>query len=350
MVNLLFFVLGLSALVLGADWLIKGAARLASRWGVSSLVIGLTVVAFGTSAPEFAVSLEAALTGQAAVGLGNVVGSNIFNVLFILGVTALILPLTVAFQLIRLDVPVMIGASLVVWWLARDGHFSALDGGLLFTGLLAYIGYLFYRSRQTQAELDLPADVIVEKPLWWDLGLVFLGLALLVLGSGWLLDSVIVFARYLGVSELMIGLTIVAAGTSLPEVVTSITAAIKGQRDIAVGNVVGSNIFNLLGVLGLSSLLAPEGLLAPLSLVQVDLPVMCLVAALCLPIFFTGTQIDRFEGVLFLLGYLAYTSYLLMAALQHPWLTLMDDAVFLFMLPVGLLLIAEVIKQLQTPT
>jgi cation:H+ antiporter len=347
MASLLFFALGLALLVFGADWLIKGAANLAGRWGVSPLVIGLTVVAFGTSAPELAVSVDAALAGQAAVGLGNVVGSNIFNILFILGVTAVILPLTVANQLIRLDVPVMIAASALVWWLARDGRFSHAEGAGLAAALLVYIGYLFLRGRQTQQVVELPIAIDRAKPLWWDVGLILLGLAMLVLGSRWLLDSVVTFARYLGVSELMIGLTVVAAGTSLPEVVTSIAAALKGQRDMAVGNVVGSNIFNLLGVLGVATLVSPEGLLAPISLMHVDLPVLCLVAAMCLPIFFTDTLIDRFEGCLFLAGYLAYTAYLILAALNHPWLHLLGDAVFIFLLPVGLLLIAQVIKQLQ---
>ncbi|MBB3166991.1 calcium/sodium antiporter [Simiduia aestuariiviva] len=349
MFSLLQFVVGLGCLVLGARWLIAGATAIASRWGVSSLVIGLTVVAFGTSAPELAVSVKAAMAGQAAVGLGNVVGSNIFNVLFILGLTALIVPLVVTHQLIRFDVPVMILVSGVVWWLARDGQFSRVEGGLLLAGLAAYLSYLFYFSRRTDSELALPIDTSQHSPYWRDLGILLLGLLLLVVGSRWLLESVVTFARLLGVSELMIGLTVVAAGTSLPEVVTSITAALKGQRDIAVGNVVGSNIFNLLGVLGLSSLVSPVGLEAPLSFFQVDVPVMCLVAALCLPIFFTHGVVDRFEGGLLLLGYGAYTSYLVMAAVNHPWLHLLGDAVFLLLLPVGLFIVGQVVQQLQAP-
>lgn len=348
MVNLFLFVLGLILLVAGANWLIKGAAALASRWGVSPLIIGLTVVAFGTSAPELAVSLKAAVSGQADVGLGNVVGSNIFNVLFILGLAALIVPLVVAHQLIRLDVPVMIAASLLVWLLAVDGRFSKVEGALLFGCLLAYLGYLFFQSRNTNTDLALPVNLSArQKPVWVELLYLALGLSLLVLGSHWLLVAVVAFATWLGVSELVIGLTIVAAGTSLPEVVTSIAAALKGQRDIAVGNVVGSNIFNLLGVLGLSSLLAPEGLIAPASLVALDVPVMCLVACMCLPIFFTGSVVDRFEGGIFLLGYVAYVTFLVFAALGDPvkWL---GDAVFIFLLPVGLLIIAQVIQQWQT--
>ncbi|UTA47802.1 calcium/sodium antiporter [Simiduia sp. 21SJ11W-1] len=348
MFSVLMFVTGLALLVAGANWLINGAAQLANRWGVSPLVIGLTVVAFGTSAPEFAVSIEAAIAGQDSVGLGNVVGSNIFNVLFILGLTALIVPLVVGHQLIRRDVPVMIGASLLVWWLARDGRFSHADGALLFAGLLGYLGYVFYQSSRQDENLALPLELQAHAPAWRSAVSVLFGLAMLVLGSRWLLEAVVAFATYLGVSDLVIGLTLVAAGTSLPEVVASIAAAIKGQRDMAVGNVVGSNIFNLLGVLGLSSLLAPVGLTAPASLVAVDVPVMCLVALMCLPIFFTGARVDRFEGCLFLLGYVAYTTYLVFAALAHP-LVWMGDAVFLFLLPVGLLIIAQVVQQLQDP-
>jgi len=349
MITLLLFVVGLLLLVFGADFLIKGAANLASRIGVSPLVIGLTVVAFGTSSPELAVSVKAALDGQAGIGLGNVIGSNIFNVLFILGIAAIILPLTVSVQLIRLDVPVMIVASGAVWWMAQDGKFGFVEGLALFLGLLAYTSYLFIKGRaepkpETSVEVISPAP---NRALWLDIAAIVGGLIMLVLGSTWLVEGAVTLARWLGLSEVVIGLTIVAVGTSLPEVVTSIAAAIKGQRDIAVGNVIGSNIFNLLGVLGISSMVAPEGLLAPLSLMHLDLPVMCLVALMCLPIFFTDAVIDRSEGVLFLAGYVAYTAYLIMAAIGHPWLSLLGNAVFVFLLPVGLLIVAQVIKQLQ---
>ena len=349
MITLLLFIIGLLLLVFGADILIKGAANLASRIGVSPLVIGLTVVAFGTSSPELAVSVKAALDGQAGIGLGNVIGSNIFNVLFILGVAAIILPLTVSVQLIRLDVPVMIVASGAVWWMAQDGKFGFVEGLALFVGLLVYTSYLFIKGGaepkpETSVEVISPAP---NRALWLDLAAIVGGLVMLVLGSTWLVEGAVTLARWLGLSEVVIGLTIVAVGTSLPEVVTSIAAAIKGQRDIAVGNVIGSNIFNLLGVLGISSMVAPEGLLAPLSLMHLDLPIMCLVALMCLPIFFTDATIDRYEGVLFLSGYVAYTCYLIMAAIDHPWLSYLGNTVFIFLLPVGLVLVAQVIKQLQ---
>ncbi|MBL8733029.1 MAG: calcium/sodium antiporter [Planctomycetes bacterium] len=318
--TLLAFVVGLALLVLGADWLVRGASRLARAAGVSPLVVGLTVVAFGTSAPELAVSVRAAWAGQADMAVGNVVGSNIFNVLAIVGLAAAITPLLVAVQLVRRDVPVMIVVSLALIGLALDGRIGRLDGALLFIALVGYTTWIVRASRRegaaAAAAMDTPASAPRGK-LSLDLGFVLGGCAMLVLGSTWMVDGAIAFAKWLGLSEVVVGLTIVAAGTSLPELATSVMAAAKGERDIAVGNVVGSNVFNILGVLGLSGIMAPYGLTVLPSMVTLDLPVMLAAAFACLPFFARGHVIPRWEGVLFLLFYVAYTTWLVMDATQH---------------------------------
>ena len=313
---------GLVMLVIGGELLVRGASRLAAAVNISPLVIGLTVVAFGTSSPELAVSLQSALAGNADIAVGNAVGSNIFNVLFILGISALIVPLVVSSRLIRLDVPLMIFASVLLLVLGLDGRLGRLDGLLLFAGLLVYISWCVWQSRrESQAvqaefaqELSTPsknaAAILVQ------LGLIIAGLILLGLGSSWLVGGSVFVATRLGVSELVIGLTIVAAGTSLPEVVTSIVAAWRGEREIAVGNVVGSNIFNIFCVLGLASLVVPQGVAISSAAMRFDIPVMIAVALACLPIFLTGSRIERWEGGLFLAYYIFYTTYVILAATQ----------------------------------
>jgi cation:H+ antiporter len=323
--NLLIFVLGLATLIFGAQLLIRGASKFALSFGISPLVLGLTIVAFGTSAPELAVSVRSAWGGQVDIALGNAVGSNVFNVLFILGVSAIIAPLVVAPQLIRQEVPIMVGASVLLFALALDGGISRLDGALLFGLLVAYTVFLIRQSRkETQstkdeysAEFAAPEDAAWDRHWSTQLLLIVGGLGLLVLGAHWLVDAAVGFARALGLSEMVIGLTIVAAGTSLPEVATSIVATLRGERDIAVGNVIGSNTFNILGVLGVSSLVAPTALPVAPALLSFDLLVMIAIAIACLPIFFSGHSIERWEGALFLFYYAAYTAFLLLAAQQH---------------------------------
>ncbi|HET9699332.1 MAG TPA: calcium/sodium antiporter [Burkholderiales bacterium] len=319
--TILLFILGLVLLVAGGELLVRGASRLALAFGISPLVVGLTVVAFGTSSPELAVSVQSALSGQTDIALGNVVGSNIFNVLFILGASALITPLVVARQLVRQEVPLMIAVSLLLFGLALDGNISRGEAALLAVLLVGYTVFLIRQSRaaaQAEGGSGEAATGRGWKHHWLvQVALIAAGLGLLVQGSQWLVDAAIAFARDLGVSELVIGLTIVAAGTSMPEVATSVMAALRGERDIAVGNVVGSNIFNILGVLGLSGLVSPDGLSVAGSLISFDLPVMIAVAVACLPVFFTGHLIARWEGLLFLGYYGAYTVYLVFAAQQH---------------------------------
>jgi cation:H+ antiporter len=313
--------LGLLLLVFGAEWLVRGAARLAQAAGISALAVGLTVVAFGTSAPEMAVSVQAAFDGRADMAVGNVVGSNIFNVLFILGASALITPLLVARDLVRRDVPLMIGVSVVVLLLALDGGIGRLDGIGLFVALVVYTGWILRASRRAAArgeDVDGDDETTAPGGTWWqNVVLVVAGLALLVLGSQWLVGAAVAIATWAGVSEVVVGLTIVAAGTSLPEVATSLLAAARGQRDIAVGNVVGSNVFNLLGVLGLAGAVAPAGLPVAPAMLGFDLPVMLAAAIACLPIFARGWTIPRWEGLVFLLYYAAYTGFLVLDATGH---------------------------------
>ena len=341
----LLFVAGLGLLVLGAEWLVKGASRLAAAAGISPLVIGLTVVAYGTSAPEMAVSVKSALAGQPDLALGNVVGSNVFNVLFILGTSALITPLVVSSQLVRLDVPLMIGVSLLTLLLALDGSIGRWDGLLLFAGAVGYTVFQIVQSRRESAAVrsEYAQEFAPKRPSTAaDLAFVVTGLGLLVLGSRWLVQGAVVFAQALGVSELVIGLTIVAAGTSLPEVATSVLAAFRGERDIAVGNVVGSNIFNVLAVLGLAGLVSPSGLPAAPALLRFDLPVMIAVAVACLPVFASGSLIARWEGSLFLFYYAAYTAYLVLSAQRHDALPAFSTVMEAFVLPLTGLTLAVV--------
>jgi cation:H+ antiporter len=335
-----YLIAGLVLLVAGAEVLVRGAAKLAAQFGIPPLIIGLTVVAFGTSAPETAVSVQAALDGSGDLAIGNVVGSNIFNVLFILGVTALIAPMIVSRQLIRLDVPIMIGASLLTFGLAWDGSLSKLDGAILFSGIVAYTVFLIISSRKDKGSADdeftkeFGLDEPV-KPYAWAINsaLIVAGLVLLVTGSNFLVEGAVTLARALGISELVIGLTVVAVGTSLPELATSVLAAIKGERDIAVGNIVGSNIFNLLCVLGLASLVSPQAITVAANALAFDFPVMIAVAVACLPIFFAGYRINRWEGLLFIAYYVAYTVYLVLSSTGRPFAEVMGDAILGYALP-----------------
>ena len=340
LMTFVYLIAGLVLLVAGAEVLVRGAAKLAAQFGIPPLIIGLTVVAFGTSAPETAVSVQAALDGKGDLAIGNVVGSNIANVLFILGLTALIAPLLVSRQIIRLDVPIMIGASLLTWALAWDGSLDRIDGALLFGGIVAYTAFLIIMSRRDKAAAG---DEFSEefglhetpKPYAWaiNLALILGGLVLLVSGSNYLVEGAVILARTLGLSELVIGLTVVAVGTSLPELATSLMAAIKGERDIAVGNIVGSNIFNLLCVLGLASLVSPNAIPVAANALNFDFPVMIAVAIACLPIFFNGYCINRWEGAVFVGYYALYTAYLVLHSTAAPWLGALQQAMYSFVLP-----------------
>jgi cation:H+ antiporter len=350
---LLMFVGGLVALIVGAELLVRGASRLALSFGISPLVVGLTIVAFGTSSPELAVSMGAAIEGRTDIAVGNVLGSNIFNVLFILGLSALITPLVVNAQIIRQEVPIMIGASLLLLAFGFDGRLSLLDCAVLLGLLVAYTLFLVVQSRrETQATRD-EYDAARPRSGWdahWAVQalLVIAGLALLVVGSNALVLAATAFAKALGVSDLVIGLTIVAAGTSMPEVATSIMAAIRKERDIAIGNVVGSNTFNILGCLGLTGLVAPAGIpLAP-SVLNFDIWVMLAVAFACLPVFLTGREIARWEGALFLGYYGAYAAYLILAAQAHESLPAFSAAMMGFVVPITVVTLIVVLLRRTT--
>jgi cation:H+ antiporter len=357
--DFLLFAGGLALLVLGANLLVRGASQLALSLGISPLVVGLTVVAFGTSAPEMAVSVGAVLDGKTDLAIGNVVGSNIFNVLFILGASALITPLLVNVQLIRQEVPIMIGGAVLLLLFALDGRLDWVDGAMLFGLMIAYTAFLIVQSRQeTQAAKDEyaqanPTSASDAGDARWpvQVGLIVAGLAALVLGSDWLVTAAVAFAKALGVSDLVIGLTIVAAGTSMPEVAASITAAIKGERDIAVGNVVGSNSFNILGCLGLSGLVSGSaGLVVPESVLAFDIWVLLAVSAACLPVFMTGREIARWEGFVFIAYYGAYVLYLILAAQQHDALRGFAGVMMGFVLPITVVTLVVVLLRRPRPT
>ena len=316
---LVLFVVGIVLLILGAEALVRGASYLAEAVGISPVVVGLTVVAFGTSSPETAVTIQSSFSGNEDIAVGNVVGSNILNVLFVLGISAVILPLTVSRRLVRLDVPLLIAASFLLLFMSLDGEIGRLDGVLLFAGVVAYTVFSLLQSRrENESEEEERGDEpgLMNSKLF-QLLLMGVGLVMLVLGSRWLVRGAVEIATALGVSELVIGLTVVAFGTSMPEAATSVVAAFRGQRDMAVGNAVGSCLFNILAVLGISSLVAPEAIPVPTSAISFDIPVMIATAVACLPIFFTGSRIARREGLLFLAYYVAYATYLLLNSTDH---------------------------------
>lgn len=346
---MLLLLVGLVFLIIGAELLVRGASRIAAGLGISPLIIGLTVVALGTSSPELAVSIKSSLSGQPAIALGNVVGSNVFNILFILGLSALIIPLRVSQQLIRIDVPLMIGLSVVVFLFAIDQLIGRLEGVLLIIALFVYLTFLFFQNR-SDSEIKETGQSN-NKSASWTLNAIFVvgGLILLVFGSRWLVNGAVTLAQSFGISELVISLTIIAAGTSLPEVVTSIIAAIRGERDIAVGNVVGSNILNILAVLGFSSIISPAGIEVSQALYHFDIPIMIAVALAALPIFFTGGSISRWEGGLLISYYIAYTTYLVLSATEHDALAEFSLVMLYFVIPITVIsLLSTTIKQWRT--
>jgi cation:H+ antiporter len=336
----IWITLGLCVLLVGGELLVRGAAALAAAVRISPLVIGLTVVAFGTSAPELAVSVQSGIAGQSDLALGNVVGSNIANVLLILGISALITPLVVSSQLVRFDVPLMIGVSVLLVLVSLDGRIGRADGLLFVVGLIVYTAWSIRQGRREDlaiqdefASRSAASEESGARAIALQLGKVAVGLTMLVIGGRWLIHGAVDIARLVGVSELVIGLTVVAVGTSLPEVVTSILASIRGERDIAVGNVIGSNLFNILCVLGIASLITPNGLSISRAAIQFDIPVMVAVALSCLPIFFTGSKITRWEGGLFFGYYVAYVAHLVLAATQSSFSRTFATTMLAFVVP-----------------
>jgi cation:H+ antiporter len=345
----LLIVVGLAVLLAGGEVLVRGASGLAKAVRISPLIVGLTVVAFGTSAPELAVVLQSGFAARgdpavANVAIGNVVGSCIFNVLFVLGLTAIVRPVVVSAQLVRLEVPLMIAASLGLLVLGWDGHLGLVDGLLLFGALVGYIVWTVIQSRRESRHFQERFEQVIEtragrlfgaraRHAAVQLVLVVVGLVFLTIGSRALVDGSVKIARSLGVSELLIGLTIVAVGTSLPEIVTSVLASLRGHGDIAVGNVVGSNIFNILCVLGVAGIVVPQGIEISHEALWHDIPIMIAVAVACLPIFFTQYRIDRWEGYLFFAYYVAYTAHLILDATRPALSRTFTRIMLLFVVP-----------------
>jgi cation:H+ antiporter len=340
--------LGLLGLVAGAALLIRSASALARRFGVSPLVIGLTVVAYGTSAPELVVSAVAAAEGRSAIAVANAVGSNIFNVLAILGLCALVQPLQVHPQLVRRDIPIAVAVSVGLWGLSLDGGIGLVEGALLLGGAVVFTAWTIRESRREPATSseDQGAEDAFARALQGSLVLAaavaVAGLLLLVQGAQALVSAAVAMATAAGISETVIGLTVVAAGTSLPEAFTSLVATWRGQRDLAVGNVVGSCIFNILAIVGFSSLVAGGGLVVDAGLRHVDLPVMTAAAFACLPIVASGHRILRWQGALFLFHYVAYTAWLVLSAEGHDALPMFSDAMLRFVLPLTAITLATV--------
>lgn len=329
------FIAGLGALVVGAETLVKHASALSLKMGISPLIVGLTIVAFGTGAPELAVGVYAAWMGQDDLLMGNIVGSNIANILLVLGLGAVLAPIAVNRQVIKLDAPVMIGASLLLMGLSLDGSLGLSDGLILLVGCILYLILLFKTQpiddtlQSTTTEKTTHPAGIARHIIW-----VIAGLALIVLGSQWLTNSAVTIAAALGVSETFIGLTIVAIGTSLPEIATTVIAMMRGERDLAVGNVVGSCTFNILAVLGISSVVAPNGIILSDTTLHTDLPIMLVATLGCLPLFFTHHYLSRWEGGVFLGYYGLYTSYLILHAIQSPLAQIVGAIFWFALLPI----------------
>ena len=331
------FVVGLVGLIVGAEWLVRGASRLAAVAGISPLVIGLTVVAFATSSPELAVSEVAAIKGSADLALGNIVGSNISNILLILGIAASLRPITVHRQLIRMEVPLLIAVSAAILPLASDGMLGRVDGLALLAVLFVYLAWSIKVARRDASAFaqQVEPDAAASKGrVGKQLGLVVVGLVVLLIGSQCLVSSATTMARAFGVSDLVVGLTIVAVGTSLPEIATSVLAVFRGESELAVGNAIGSNLVNLLGVLAATSVVAPGGVVVTPAAMAFDIPVMLAAAIACAPIFFTGLVISRAEGVVFLGYYVAYVAYVTLNAIQHDALPAFSRAMWLFVIPI----------------
>ncbi|MFM7373967.1 MAG: calcium/sodium antiporter [Chthoniobacterales bacterium] len=311
--TIVILIVGLVLLYFGAEGLVRGSSSLALRLGVGPLLVGLTVVAFGTSTPELVVSLKAAYLGQGDISVGNVVGSNICNIGLILGFSALIIPIKVASQIVRVDTPIMIGVTALALFCLHDGSLSRVEGIVLFVLLVAYVLFSIRLARQQATDPlagEFSEEIKISKwGVWQDIAFIVAGLVMLVFGARFLVEAAIDIAKAFGLSGAVIGLTIVAMGTSLPEFATSLVAALKKEADIAVGNVVGSNIFNVLGILGISSAVTP---LSSAGITDIDLGVMAGFAVVLWIFSRTGFRITRTEGLILLVAYVGYISWLIL--------------------------------------
>ena len=307
----LYLVGGLVLLFIGAEGLIRGSSNLAIKIGITPLVVGLTVVAFGTSAPELVVSLKAGLMGNSSISLGNIIGSNIANIALIIGVASLIRPMAVHANVIRREIPIMIGVSVMLLLFLIDGEIGFIDGLVFVSGLIIYLVFsviLALKEKNPEVNSEFKEGLNSKLGIPISIILMIVGLGLLVLGANLFVQSAVAIAKIFNVSDAIIGLTIVAIGTSLPELITSIVASLKKESDIAIGNVVGSNVFNILGILGITALIIP---ISTVGISYVDLGLMILTAIILLPLSRTGFSISRFEGAVLLSGYIGYMYYLI---------------------------------------
>ncbi len=339
--TVLMLLAGVAALAGGGDVLVRGASGLARSLGIPPLVVGLTVVSFATSAPELAVTLQAAVGGNPGIAVGNVVGSNIANILLILGICALVLPLSVRVQMIRTDIPVMIVFAVGALLLALDGSVGRLDGGLLVLALVVYVAVTVVVARRRQ-DAGVASAQIGAAPAspWLAIGLVAVGVALLVIGARLLVVAASDIASAFGMSDLVIGLTVVSVGTSLPELAASLVAAVRGERDLAVGNVVGSCLFNIGAVFGLTGFIVSGGVPVATAAVRLDFPVMVAVSLVLVPVAFTGMAVARWEGGLFTAYYAAYVAYVLLEATEHDAVEPFSGVMLGFVIPITVLWLA----------
>jgi cation:H+ antiporter len=320
MIAVAWLIMGIAALIGGAELLERGGSRLAARLGVPPLVIGLTVVSIGTSTPELAVGIEAALRGSGSLAVGNIAGTNTLNILLILGLSALLKPLALSVRTVRFGLPMMIVAAVALMAMAWDGFLTRAEGAVLvgaalvFTVMIVRLARLESRAVRAEfaREYGAPREGRATRDVAWHFALLVGGIAMIVVGAKWLVDGAVQLARMLGVSDAFIGLTVVAIGTSSPELVTTVIGTLRNTRDIAIGNLLGSSIYNIILILGVTCLIPPSGIDVDPDLVGVDLPVMTAVTLVCVPVFVSGHRVTRLEGALFVGAYVAYLTYLVL--------------------------------------
>ncbi|SMO53814.1 calcium/sodium antiporter [Gracilimonas mengyeensis] len=346
--SIVFFIIGLVLLITGAELFLNSVDKFGIAWRISPLIMGLTVVAFATGAPELAISLQAAADGQPDLVLGNIIGSNISNILLILGITGVLAPLAITNKVIKRDIPMVLAASVLMYVLAMDGWLTPLDGFIILAALVAYSMFIYFqiksdRKKNTGEDLSNAAQEILKgSPTWFYTKYLFLllgGLVMIVAGSRLMVDAAVTIAEVLGVSELIIGLTIVSIGTSLPEVATSLSAARKGDSDTAIANVLGSNLYNILLTLGLTIVIAPGALSVSAEAIRFDMPVMIIVVVACLPLFWPGKELGRAEATGFLLYYASYLGYLVLLAMGHAVVDTFELVMIWGIIPLTILLI-----------
>ncbi|MBU6391916.1 MAG: calcium/sodium antiporter [Planctomycetota bacterium] len=311
LLQIILFLAGLAGLYFGAEWLVKGASRFARSFNIRPIVIGLTIVAFGTSMPELVTSVVAGIKHLSDIAVGNIVGSNIANIGLILGLAAIVQPLTIDMRLLSREMPIMIGISLLLYFMGWDGILSRLEGGILLVGIVTYTCYVYRMALKESKAVEQEYEEFVGaaydsilKNIFW----IIIGLVALVGGAYLLVHSAIYIARVVGISELVIGLTVIAVGTSLPELATSMVAAIRKESDISVGNVIGSNVFNILAVLGIAAIIQPLQI-NPISL-RIDMPVMLFFSMALIPMITWKFVLTRGQGIFLLVGYSVYILWL----------------------------------------